>query len=353
MTPPPLEDRLNRLADGLIAPPTSEAREAIGHRTGVLRRRRRARQAVGAGVLVLAAVAGTIAITRDATPDASSGYAGTDAGALPAIGFALDGWQVVTAEDTAAGASVAPNDGSVQVFQLAGEPEGPKIVLRHSSASDPVVPRDRADEEVGVGGVVGYLRSSGPDSFTLRWTPPLGDNAAEIEADGLTRDEVLAFAVGLQGKDDDPLEFPASADDRFGFVATEVPEGMVEVPSPEAAMEDAPARRLVAMKTSGSTDATTVELTIEATGDASYDALVNELAEAGTVEDVSVMGRPAVLVEHQGDRNWSLAWRPRSGTTARMVVSGVDRAGLDGILSGLQEIDEDEWDALVATHAGP
>jgi hypothetical protein len=346
MTPPPLEDRLNRLADGLIAPPTPEAREAIGHRTGVLRRRRRARQAAGAGVLVLAALAGSIAVTRDAAPDTTSGYAGTDTGALPAIGLALDGWQVVTAEDTAAGASAAPNEGSVQVFQLPGEAEGPKIVLRHTSASDAVVRIDDVDEEVTVGTVVGYLRQSDPDSFTLRWAPPLGDNAAEIEADGLTRGEVLAFAEGLESKDD-TFRFPATPDDQFGFLATDVPEGLVEVPLPEATAEDAPARRLVA--TSG---AATAELTIEATGDASYEALVNDLAQAGTVEDVSVMGRSAVLVEHPGELRWSLAWQPRHGTTARMVVSGVDRATLDGIQSGLHEIDEDEWDALVAADGG-
>lgn len=343
MTPPPLEDRLNRLADGLIAPPTPDAREAIGHRTVVLRRRRRAMHAAGAGVLLLTALVGSIAVTRVGVPDTTTGYAGNDGGALPAIGLTVDGWLVVTAEDTAAGTSVAANEGSVQVFQKPGEAEGPKIVLRHVSASDAVVPIDDEDEEVDVGEVVGYLRQSGPDSFTLRWAPPLGDNAAEVEAEGLPRDEVLAFANGLESKDD-ALSFPATPDDRFGFVPTNVPQGMVEVPSPEATLEDAPARRLVATRA-----AATAELTIEATGDASYDAMVNSLAEAGTVEDVSVMDRPAVLVEHSGELRWSLVWQPRSGTTAHMVVSGVDRATLDSIVSGLHEIDEDEWDTLVAT----
>jgi hypothetical protein len=341
MTPPPLEDRLNRLADGLIAPPTPEAREAIGLRTGVLRRRRRARQAAGVGALVLVAVAGSIAVTRDTAPDTRSGYAATDAGALPAFDLTLEGWQVITAEDTAAGAAVAPNEGSVQVFQKPGEVEGPRIVLRHSSASDPVVPIDDADEAVAVGAVVGYLRQAGPDSLVLRWAPPLGDNNAEIEAQGLSRDEVVAFAAGLESKDDS-FAFPATPDDRFGFVATDVPQGLVEVPLPEATIEDAPARRLVATST-----AALAELTIEATGDAGYETVLNDLAQVGTVEDVSVMSHPAVLVEHPGKLRWSLAWQPRPGTTARMVLSGLDRAGVDQVIGGLREIDSDAWAALV------
>ena len=73
MTTPPLEDRLTRLADGLVAPATPEARQAIGHRTGVLRRRRRAKRAVGSGVLVLAVIGG-IALTRpDQNPEAEVG----------------------------------------------------------------------------------------------------------------------------------------------------------------------------------------------------------------------------------------------------------------------------------------
>lgn len=344
MTMPPLEDRLTQLADGLIAPATPEAREAVGRRTRVLRRRRRARQAAGAGALVLAAVVGSIAVSRDTTPEATTDFAGE--GALPTLDLDLEGWQVVAAENTAAGAAVAPNEGSVQVFQRAGDVEGPRIVLRHSSVSDAVVPVD-GDEEVAVGSVRGYLRETGADSLTLTWAPPLGDNAAEIEADGLSRDEVLAFAAGLVSKDDS-FQFPAAPDDRFGFVATALPQGLKEVPSPEATVEDAPARRLVAENATA-----TVELTIEGTGDADYESTLGDLAQTGRVEELSVMGHPGVLVEHPGDLRWSVAWQPRPGTTARLVLSGVDRAGVDQVIGGVREISGDAWAALVRSQQIP
>ena len=185
MTPPPLEDRLNRLADGLIAPPTPEAREAIGHRTGVLRRRRRARQAAGVGALVLAAVAGSIAVTRDTAPEAQTDFA-DDGSAVPALTLDVDGWDVVEAVDTEAETPAAASDGSVQLFHVPGDVEGPSIALRHWAASDTDVPL-AGEDEVTVGAVTGYLRQTGGKDFVLRWAPPIGDNAAEIEARGLTR----------------------------------------------------------------------------------------------------------------------------------------------------------------------
>ncbi|MGH9110694.1 MAG: hypothetical protein ACRDZN_00070, partial [Acidimicrobiales bacterium] len=54
MSMPGLEDHLHDLADRVAAPATEAARQAIGHRAGVLRRRRQVRNAAGAGVLALA-----------------------------------------------------------------------------------------------------------------------------------------------------------------------------------------------------------------------------------------------------------------------------------------------------------
>ena len=123
MTPPPLEERLNRLADGLIAPPTPEAREAIGHRTGVLRRRRRAQQAAGVGVLVLAAVAGSIAVTRDTAPEARTDFADPHAAISDGIvtGTGVECTSTVRARITlhkgrAVARPIVEVDGTVQVL---------------------------------------------------------------------------------------------------------------------------------------------------------------------------------------------------------------------------------------------
>jgi len=351
MTTPPLEDRLSQLADGVIAPATPEARGAIGHRTRVLRRRRRARQAAGAGVLVLAAVAGSIAVARDTTPEARTpDFAGPDAGALPALALDVDGWEIVTAEDTVADGAVPAIEGSVQVFHRPGDVEGPSIVLQHWGASDPVVPAagEPDEEEVAVGSVTGYLLQTGDEDFILRWAPRLGDNAAEIEARGLARDEVLAFAEGLEGKDES-FQYPPEPEDEFGFVAGYVPQGLEEEATPDDPDEPAAARRLTAESATA-----TAELTIEATGDDVYHTTVGGLEQSGgPPEELTVMGHPAVLFGHPDDLGWSLLWQPRAGTTATIVLSGVDRAAIDRIVAGLHEIDEQEWDDLVTAQGTP
>lgn len=344
---PPLEDRLNRLADGLVAPPTPEARQAIGARTGVLRRRRRARQAAGVGALVLAAVAGSIAVTRDTAPEAQMDFA-DDGAALPALALDVDGWDVVAAENTEAHTPVAASDGSVQLFHVPGDVEGPTIALRHHAAGDPVLPLEGADEdEVTIGEVTGYLEQTGAEDFVLRWAP-LGDNAAEIEARGLARAEVLAFARRLESRDDE-LGYPPLPGDEFGFEATYLPDGLKEDAALDAPDELARARRLVAENASAM-----AELTIEASGDAAYWATVTDLEQSvGLAEQLTVMGQPAYLVEHTDESRWTVVWQPRAATTATIMLTGVDRATIDGVVAGLREIDEDEWDALVTAHDGP
>jgi hypothetical protein len=343
MTPPPLEDRLNRLADGLVAPPTPEAREAIGHRTGVLRRRRRARQAAGVGALVLAAVAGSIAVTRETAPEAQTDFA--DNGAVPALTLDIEGWSVVAAEDTEAETPAATSDGSVQLFHVPGDVEGPTIALRHHAAGDPVLPYDGADEEqVAIRGVTGYLRQTGPKDFALRWAP-ISDSAAEIEARGLTRNEVLEFAEGLESRDDE-VQHPQLPGDVFGFDATYLPEGLKEDAALDGPDELARVRRLVAESTAAS-----AEITIEASGDTAYWATVEDLEQsAGPAAQLTVMGQPGFVVQHPDELRWTVVWQPRAAMTAEMILTGVDRATVDGIVAGLREIDEDEWDALVMAH---
>ena len=345
MTPPPLEDRLSRLADHVAAPATPDAREAIGRRAARLRRRRQVRNAVGGGMFVLVVVAGAVALqARDR--DVETDIAGP--GELPALTIDLDGWRVVVAADTTAGSDTGavydPASGSLQVFRRPGDLAGPSVFLRHEAASDVLAPGSGA-RPVTIGGAEGYLEQTGPDSFTVSWAPD--DSHAYLEARGLPQGEVVDFASGLRVKDAD-IRYPPAPGTRFGFVADRVPGGLEEVPVGPAGTGPSTGRRLVAERGGAS-----IEITIDDRGDAAFETSLAELlAAGGAAEQVSVLGHPAVLVEHP-DRRWSLVWRQTDGATVVASLSDVDRATVDDVVGGLDEISEDEWRDLVATRPAP
>ena len=341
MTTPPLEDRLTRLADGLVAPATPEARQAIGHRTGVLRRRRRAMRAVGSGVLVLAVIGG-IALTRpDQNPDAEFGVPSQ----LPVFTLDLPEWEIVAARD---GVTVEAPAGSEQLFATPGDPDGPRLVLRHVPSSDTFAPATEAEDVVPVGEAEGRLTHPETDELVLRWSPPLGDNTAEIEARGLTQDEVLEFAEGLQAKDEDGFQYPPLPDDTFGFVPTSVPRDLEEDVAEEPD-GSGPGHILVA-----ETDSATAELTVMPADDPARQATLDVLAAtAGDREQLSVLGRPAQLVVEPMELTSWLVWQPQDGVSAVLEVTGGDRSTIDTLIGGLHEVSEDEWEALVADYPSP
>jgi hypothetical protein len=347
MTPPPLEDRLNRLADRVAAPATPDARAAIGRRAARLRRRRQVRNAAGGGLVALLVLAGAVAL-QVTDPDGETDIAGP--GELPALTVDLDGWRVVTAQDTTAnsdtGGGYDPTSGSLQVFRPPGDLAGPSVFLRHEAASDVLAPGSRA-LPVTIGGAGGYLEQTGPDSFTVSWTPAPGDSHAYLEAHGLTQGQVVDFANGLRVKDAE-IQYPPTPGTRFGFVADRLPGGLEEVPVSPPSPGPSAGRHLVAER-----DGATIEITIDDRGEAAFETSVAELlAAGGTAEQVSVLGHPAVLVEHP-DRRWSLVWRQTDGATVIASLSDVERATVDDVVTGLDEISEDEWRDLVATHPAP
>ena len=330
MMPPPLEDRLDDLAAGVHAPPTSDARAAIGTRARVLRRRRRA-LAAGSGVLAALAVIGAVAVTRASTPDESTVAADGDAD-LPALAIALDGWEVELAEDTVGGDAGGAGDGSVQTFRSPEDPAGLNVVLRHQSASDALAV-EPGDDEVTVGDDPGLLREDDAGGIVLEWQHPGVDAVARIEASGLSRAEVLEFAGGLDARDD-AISYPPEPGDTFGFDQTATVRGLVERP--------ATIRHVV--QTDGIARA---EVTIATADRDQFEAILDDLRSTGPSEDVTVMGRTGVLVSRPEDQLWQVAWQPSEGTVARMVVLGVDRAGADAVMAAVQVLGEEEWDALV------
>ena len=352
MTPPPLADHLNRLADQLAVPPTPDARQAIGRRATTLRRRRRVRNAVGGGLVALLVVTGARALQVDDPADVETDVAGPADGTLPALTADLDGWRIVEAEDEAttpesAGDVDGPEAGSLQVFRRPGSLVGPSIFLHHRAASDAIAAAAGASA-VDVGGSEGFLEQAGPDSFTLRWDPRLNDSQADLEARGLTRDQVLAFANGLQGKDD-KITYPPKADDEFGFVAGPLPKGLEEDPVQPTSGDQGVVRRLTLERAPGA-----IVVTVDDGGEVAFETRLGELlASGGTGEEVSVMGHPAVLVEHPDDAGWSLVWRQTDGATATASLSDVDRSTVDDFIGGLEEISKGEWQELVAAHPAP
>ncbi len=342
MTTPPLEDHLTRLADGLVAPATPEARQAIGHRTRVLRRRRRAVRAAGSGVVALAVIGG-IALTRpDPNPEAEV----ANPSRLPTFTLEVPGFEIVTARD---GVTVDLPIGSEQVFVTPGDPEGPRLVLRHVPSSDAFAPATSDEDVVAVGEAEGRLTHPEPDELVLRWSPPLGDNTAEIEARGLTQDQVVGFAEGLQAKDQDGFQYPPMLDDTFGFVPTSVPDGLEEVTADDAPDGSGPGHLLVA-----DGDSATAELTVMPADDPDRQATLDALAAtAGEREALSVLGRPAQLVAGPSGLTSWLVWQPQDGVSAVLEVTGGDRSTIDALIDGLREVSEDEWEALVAAHSTP
>ena len=346
----PLDDRLHRLADQLTAPPTPAAREAIVRRAGVLRRRRRVRNAVGGGVLALAVVAGVLAVKGEQPDDVEMGPAGPAGGgsvSLPALTVDLAGWAIVAVEDTSVPADVAGSEDPtvpIQVFRRPGDLAGPSVVLHHQAASDPVV-AEPGDLTVAVGDTEAYLRRTGEQSLTLRWNADQGDAHARVQAWGLSEDQLIDFADGLRPKDDD-ISFPPSADDEFGFVASLLPEGIEEVQINPVNEERPGIRRLVL-----EAGEQTAEVVINEGGEQAFEAeLANLLATAGEVEATSVLQHPAVAVEHPDDGQWSLIWRHTVQALVVVTLSGVDRSTVADFAAGIREVPEDEWRDLHADH---
>lgn len=352
MNPSPLDDRLHRLADQVTAPPTAAARQAITRKAGVLRRRRRVRNAVGGGVLALAVVAGGLALMGEPADDVEtdpSGPAGRGSMPLPALTVELAGWQIVTVEDTVVPADLTPGEdpvleGTLQVFRRSGDLAGPSVALHHQAASG-AVGAEPGDRTVAVGDADGYLRRTGEQSLTLRWSPDDGDTYATLQAWGLSEGEVVELATGLRRKDDD-IAFPPSADDEFGFVAGQLPAGIEEDPIDPVDEERPGLRRLVL-----EAGEATAEVVIDDGGEPSFEAeLADLLATAGDVEAMSVLQRPAVAVEHPDDGRWSLVWRHTGQSLVTATLDGVDSSTVADVAAAIREVPGDEWRDMLAEH---
>lgn len=341
---------LHDLADRVSAPPSDAARQAIGRRAGALRRRQRARRAAGGGLLALAVVAGAFAWRGDdRSPNVEAGDPASsgEEGRAPDLTRYLPGWGPVTVQDDPAapwdssGLGITPGEpGSLQVFRRPGQLAGPTVVLEHWPASDAVV-GETGTTEVDVGGATAYLMEMGPTWFTLDWQPPNGDGHASLRSFGLTRDEVLAFADGLQAKGE-AISYPPQPGDVFGFDATVFPQGVEEDPvGPAREVADT---RHVRMQR----EVSSIDIWTDTRGEIVFEAILAERrANAEVAESVSVAGRPAVLLQ---ESEWTLLWY-EDGVMVEVFMDGLDRTEVEEVVEALDGMPDDELRALV-TPAG-
>jgi hypothetical protein len=349
----PLEEHLRRLADPVEAPASASARGAIDRRVDVLRGRRRARNAMGGGLLVAAIVAGGMALRGVKTVEDQDGQIAASGSGLPAFSVEVDGWDVTEATDQFDHAPdpeewiLAGTDVSLQVFRRTGDLIGPVVYVTHSASSDAVVPVD-GQESVAVGDAIGAIKQL-DDSVDMIWNPEHGDSTATLKARGLSEDEAVAFAADLEMKDPERISFPPAPDAEFGFVPGELPDGLEEVTGLRSLGPDYQRDNRLLRLADGTR---TIDVEVANGGAIFFEALLNDLLfTPDEVEQVTVLGHDAVLVHDGKAQRWNLVWRHTSDTSVRITLTGGDRATVDQIVDGLQEISEDEWDDIVAEHS--
>ncbi|HEV7758623.1 MAG TPA: hypothetical protein VGO78_06525 [Acidimicrobiales bacterium] len=350
-----LEAGLHELADRLEAPASDGTRHAIGRRTGVLRRRRQVRRATAAGALAVALVVGGAVALRHEPTDVEILPAHPpeeDDGALPAFTVDLDGWLVAGASEDQAGVEGTGDAeaalSATQVFRVPDRLDGPTVFLEHTSDSGEVTPPD-GGQQVDIGGAVGYVAPLDDDHVFATWDPAGQDARVELRSWGLGTDEVVDFARGLQAKDD-AIVYPATSEDRFGFTASELPGGIKEdLLDPGGAFPRL--SRTIMLTHSGGTGQIT--LSARAAGDTSFGNELSGFEETTGVEQVTVLGRPALLL-HDGQEptRWIVQWLEADGTFVHISVTGetADRALVDQVMADLREVPETEWAELMAAH---
>jgi hypothetical protein len=373
MTTTNLEERLPttlwRLADEVAAPPTDAAMQRVHRRTATLRRRRRTRRAA-VGTLLIASVLGTglwlrtddrdDLQTRDfaeapASPAQWNGEWEPPEGApdqIPALTLEAAGFRPVSAEDEVDLSDEWPLDNRLQAFRRPEDYTGPTVHVsvtvdpRVRRCGDPVGPDV---ETVDVNGHAAGLREgpSGRSSSSICWQGDAqGAGEVSIMGRGLTADELVAFARGLRPRTDG-----------VGFDATVLPQGIVEDPVDDPSVNPDRGRQITFRDDEG----IEVQMTIvHNAGQTIFEQATGlSIDEGSSRVQLVVAGRPAVLT-NPPEGPWDLLWRLTTIDYARVTISRgdapedddgsmePDRATVGAIVAGIRQIDESEWQSLIA-----
>ena len=343
-----LEDHLRRLTDPVAAPPTDRAREAITHRKQVLHRRHQTRRAVGVGTLVAIVVAGILVLRGGPTGTVDTGLA--DGGDDDLVALAVDGkggWEVAQAyESTGTPAFVAHGrDMSVQVFQRAGEPDGPTIFLQQTFPTDTNV--YDAWSDVAIGEFTGHLLKTGTNDYRLEWQR--GDDLVSIYSRGVGEDEVLTFARELDARETD---YGAQPDihGTLGFDPAYVPAGLSEQ---SARKSKQVLNRFVDGRPPGGELGSWWTISILERGPYGFETVQEQglVAPDAGVAQVRIAGRQATLYDESRTKGtWTLVMPIGDDLQAQVTLAG-DAAMATELGKHLKLLTRAEWERLVDEHS--
>jgi hypothetical protein len=341
-----LEDRLRAAlraraattSDAAARPPERFVPGPTGSTGGPSYRRRAlvvGAAAVAAGVLAFAAVA----LTQ------GDGHEGSDVTTRPPSpaeeGLGVDGpsgsrWFVLDLPGvTPTGAYVEDRGGqsiragsaqTLQAFRTDDGFGGPALWVETTPAGD-----DFGPDEGGPGvtrttiqGREATVTDVG-GSIMLSW-PGGADEGFYVVAVGMSADEVVSFAEGLRPRGNGE-----------GWDATELPLGLREISLDQEATSD---ELYAEWSYTGQLDAN-YELFVNPGGAPVFEGWVREhAAGAGSVEPLTVGGRPGVIIETEGET--VVVWLPTDTAVADFRISGTVE-DLVAALEALRPVDEAAW----------
>jgi hypothetical protein len=316
-----------------------------------LRRHQALTARVALTLLVLSIVGGALWLNSNDTADVTTGLPADDperwadwqppqaSETLPGLTVEADGIDFEGASEDSGpiepppeGVILGPPRRSFQVFRQPGAYAGPTVYLSTRQSVGPNEPA-RPFETVEVDGHEATLSTYVAGVPRLSWELA-GDIEVSAHFWSMTADEILAFANGLEERPDGS-----------GFDGAELPQGIEEDPMESLPMTTFANRDL---GFSAGND-TSIELHIIRSDEVDFESFVEDrLESADAVEQLTVLGRPAVLIHYENSDRWSLQWRHTTRDRVELDVTGADRATLDRIIAGIREINEVAWQALVA-----
>jgi hypothetical protein len=349
-----VEERLRTgLRSSAEAVPVPDDLPARVERRITMRRRQALRARVAVTMLALSIAGGALWLNNNDTADITSGSPPDDparwanwqppaAGeTLPSLTMEADGIELEGASEDSGpiepppeGVILGPPVRSFQVFRQPGAYAGPTVYVSTRQSlgpHEPVLPF----ETVEVDGHEATLSTYVPAVPRLSWELA-GDVDVSAVFWSMPTDEILEFANGLRERPDGS-----------GFDPTALPQGIKEDPMESVPMTTFATRDLGL----GAGSDTFVELHIVRSDEVDFESFVEDRLEtADAVEQLTVLGRPAVLIHYEDSDRWSLQWRHTTRDRVELDVTGADRASLDRIIAGIREIDEAAWQALAAAN---
>lgn len=310
------------------------------------RRRRRTTLLVGAAASVAGLVVAAALLTRDddvrvttggdgATGTAeTSGGEGNGVGDAVASATAVDGpsgsrWFVlelpgVSATGGARELGAGGDAAHLQAFRTDAGFAGPVAWVESAGEGYGFGEDAPGVTEVTVQGRTAYLHEDG-DRVTLG-RPGIGGDGFSLVAVGLSADEVVTMAEGLRARADGD-----------GWDATELPGGLAEIPVDEVAVADA---EHAEWSYTGPDDAN-YELFVNPGGAGTFEQWAREhVASGGSVEPISVDGRPGVIIG--GDGESVAVWRATDEVVVDFRTSG-SRDDLIAAMTALRPVEASAW----------